>query len=197
MHRRYYILIISWYNNISNIYSGYNIAGAHRPTIPFLPRGPLARQSPRRALRRPVILPGTPQVVIPHVAPCTCTLVRKGRPASRAWCPAGPPGGVGLEVTGHPEGVGDPEKALRLAFKALQPLNPPRGAAEGRTACPGRFCGPYRRGMILAVGEDGWARGRVLPVRSDHPPVRHSADHAAAGEAGAGPWRCCLGWAPC
>ena len=93
--------------------------------------GPLARQSPRRALRRPVILPGTPQVVIPHVAPCTCTLVRKGRPASRAWCPAGPPGGVGLEVTGHPEGVGDPEKALRLAFKALQPLNPPRGGRRG------------------------------------------------------------------
>ena len=67
--------------------------------------GPLARQSPqpspRRALRRPVILPGTPQVVIPHVDP--------------------------LHLHVGPEGVGDPEKALRLDFKALQPLNPPEG----------------------------------------------------------------------
>ena len=55
----------------------------------------------RRALRRPVILPGTPQVVIPHGDP--------------------------LHLHVGPEGVGDPEKALRLDFKALQPLNPPEG----------------------------------------------------------------------
>ena len=126
--------------------------------------GPLARQSPqpspRRALRRPVILPGTPQVVIPHVDP--------------------------LHLHVGPEGVGDPEKALRLDFKALQPLNP-QGRGPQRVEPPVLGDSVARRGMILAVGEDGWARGRVLPVRSDHPPVRHSADHAAAGEAGAGP----------
>ena len=95
-----------------------------------------------------------------------------------------------------PEGVGDPEKALRLDFKALQPLNPPKRGPQ-RVEPPVLGDSVARRGMILAVGEDGWARGRVLPVRSDHPPVRHSADHAAAGEAGAGAWRCCSGWAPC
>ena len=122
MHRRYYIPIILGYYNISNTYLGCNISDAHRPTIPFLPRGtPRSPVSPalpsRRALRRPVILPGTPQVVIPHVDP--------------------------LHLHVGPEGVGDPEKALRLDFKALQPLNPPQErAAEGRTACPGRFCGP-------------------------------------------------------
>ena len=42
-----------------------------------------------------------PQVVIPHVDP--------------------------LHLHVGPEGVGDPEKALRLDFKALQPLNPPEG----------------------------------------------------------------------
>ena len=83
-----------------------------------------------------------------------------------------------------PEGVGDPEKALRLDFKVLQPLNPPEGPQ--RVEPPVLGDSVARRGMILAVGEDGWARGRVLPVRSDHPPVRHSADHAAAGEAADG-----------
>ena len=142
---------------------GCNISDAHRPTIPFLPRGtprsPVPPALPPAGLfGGPLSLQVPPQVVIPHVDP--------------------------LHLHVGPEGVGDPEKALRLDFKALQPLNP-----EGpqRVEPPVLGNSVARRGMILAVGEDGWARGRVLPVRSDHPPVRHSADHAAAGEAGAGP----------